>query len=47
MLGNPKALKYHALSLHNAMPIKMMYWVIVSHVTSLSDYDLSMCIHGQ
>ena len=47
MLGNPKALKYHALSLHNAMPFKMMYGVIVSLVTGLSDYDLSMCIHGQ
>ena len=47
MLGNPKALKCHALSLQNAMPIKMMYWVIVSPLTSLSNYDLSMCIHGQ
>ena len=46
MLGNPKALKCHVLSLHNAMPIEMMYWVIVSLVTSVSDYDLSLCIHG-
>ena len=42
-----KALKCDALSWDNAMPIKMVYGVIVSLVTSLSDCDLSPCIHGQ
>ena len=42
----PKTLKFHALSWHNAISIKMMHRAIVSLETILSDYDLSMCIHG-